>query len=50
MKYKPNNRLYGILLSASFVLIAVSFIVPANTRLFSLFTGIGCGGLASVVV
>lgn len=50
MKYKPNNRLYGILLSASLVVIAGSFIVPASTRLFSLLIGIGCGGLASVVV
>ena len=46
----PNRKLYIYLLIASLVIVILSLLIPHSSALFSIVTGIGCGGFASVIV
>lgn len=48
--YIVNWRIYLSLLAGSLVLTACAFLVPATSPFFTIITGIGCGGIASVIV
>lgn len=48
--YKPNRKLYMSLLASSIVVTLIALIIPSCNPWFTVVTGIGCGGIASVIV
>lgn len=50
IKYKPNTKLYFILLGSSFAIAFLSLLIPINSKWFTIVAGISCGGIASVIV
>ena len=48
--YKPNQRLYCLLLAGSLAFLAFSVLLPYSSKWFTVLSGIGCGGIASVAV
>lgn len=49
-QYKPDKKLYLLLLAGSAVFITASFLIPTNDRWFTIIAGLGCSGIASVIV
>lgn len=48
--YKPDKRLYLLLLAGSVIFIGASFLILTNNKWFTIIAGIGCSGIASVIV
>ena len=48
--FTPNRRLYVILLICSLLIICSCVFIPQQCCLFTILSGIGCGGLASAVI
>ena len=48
--YKPSHVLYFLLLIFSIVIVGLSFLVQPENRWYGVLTGLGCGGVASVLV
>ena len=48
--YKPDKKLYILLLTGSAIFIAASFLIAENNRWFTIIIGLGCSGIASVIV
>ena len=48
--YKPNQRLYCLLLAGSLAFLVFSVLLPYSSKWFTVLSGIGCGGIASVAV
>lgn len=49
-KSTPNKKLYIILLVIALSIIAISIFISKEWTLFTIVSGIGCGGVASVIV
>ena len=47
---KPNRRFYSILLCAAVLVSVIAVFIPMLNPWFTIITGIGCGGIASVIV
>lgn len=48
--YKPNQRLYCLLLAGSLAFLIFSVLLPFSSKWFTVLSGIGCGGIASAAV
>lgn len=46
----PNRRLYILLLCSAIIVTVIAVFVPTSNPWFTIITGIGCGGIASVIV
>ena len=49
-KSTPNKKLYIILLVIALSIIAISIFISKEWTLFTIVSGIGCGGVASIIV
>ena len=47
---KPNRQLYIKMLSISIIVTGISLLFPGTCKAFTVLAGIGCGGIASVIV
>lgn len=48
--YKPNHLFYLGLLGVSILFVVTAVLIPINSKWFSIVTGVGGGGIASVIV
>ena len=46
----PNRKQYIILLALALALVLLSLAIPTTSPFFAILTGIGCGGVASIIV
>lgn len=48
--YKPNHKLYIRLITVAVILVGVTVFISDNSRWFAVLTGLGCGGVSSILV
>ena len=48
--YRIDHKLYFLLLCVSLLITFIAAFIPVNCIWFTIFTGIGCGGIASVCI